>query len=114
MHFIGKECDVVPYTDAYETIQSMPIVQADTANDNPETGETIVLILNEAIWMDETMDHTLLNPNQLCAYGMTVEEKSLSDAPILIATEEHKFMLPLSSKGAILGVNTITPTYKDL
>ena len=62
MHFIGKECDVVPYTDAYETIQSMPIVQADTANDNPETGETIVLILNEAIWMDETMDHTLLNP----------------------------------------------------
>ena len=31
IHFTGKECDVAPYTDAYETIKAVPIVQEATA-----------------------------------------------------------------------------------
>ena len=63
MNFTGKEYDVAPYTDAYETINAVPIVHAATSYGNPETGETTILILNEAIWMGETMDHTLVKPN---------------------------------------------------
>ena len=46
---MGKKSDFVPYTDAYKTIKAMPIVQADTAYDNPDTGETTTLILNKDI-----------------------------------------------------------------
>ena len=102
MHFTGKECDVAPYTDAHETINSVSIVNAATAYDNPETGDTAILILNKAILMGETMDHTLVNPNQLCAYGMTVQENLFAEAPIFIATEDHGFMILLSSKRTIL------------
>ena len=45
--FTSKECDVAPYTDAYNTIKTVPMVQAATAYENPETGETRILILNE-------------------------------------------------------------------
>jgi hypothetical protein len=114
MHFTGKECDVSPYTDAYEAIKSVPIVQAATAYDDPETGETSILILNEAIWMGDKMDHTLINPNQLRAYGLTVQDNPFSEAPIFISTEGHEFTLPLQSKGTILGVATRTPTDQDL
>ena len=114
MHFTSKECDVVPYTDAYETIKAVPIVQAATVYNNPEKGETMILILNEAIWMGETMDHNLMNPNRLRAYVMTVQDNSFSEAPIFIATEDHEFMLTLSSKGTILGVATRTPTASKL
>jgi hypothetical protein len=38
MHYTGKECDVSPYTEAYEAIKSVPIVQAATAYDNRDTG----------------------------------------------------------------------------
>ena len=31
MYFTCKECDIVPYTDAYETIKAVPIVQVATA-----------------------------------------------------------------------------------
>jgi hypothetical protein len=65
MHHTGKECDVSPYTEAYEAIKSVPIVQAATAYNNTETGETTILILNEAIWMGGQMEHMLVNPNQL-------------------------------------------------
>ena len=74
MHFTGKECDVAPYTDAYETMKSVPIVQVATSHNNPETGETKILILNKVIWIGATMDHILVKPNQLRAYGMTVQD----------------------------------------
>ena len=72
MHYTGKECDVTPYTDAYEAIKSVPIVQAATAYEDAETGETTILIFNKAIWMGTKLSHTLVNPNQLRAYGVTV------------------------------------------
>ena len=114
MHFTGKECGVAPYTDAYETIKAVPIVQAATAYRNPETGDNTILILNKAICMDKTMDYTMVNPNQLRAYGMTVQDNPFAQVPIFIATEDHDFMLLLSSKGTILGVTTRNPTDKEL
>ena len=114
IHFTGKECDVSPYTDTYEAIKSVPIVQAATAYDNPDTGETTILILNEAIWMGDKMDHTLVNPNQLRAYGLTVQDNPFSDSPIFISTEGNEFVLPLSSTGTILGAATRTPTEQEL
>ena len=114
IYFTGKECDVATYTDTYNTIKVVPIVQAATSYYNADTRDTTILIINEAICMGETMDHTLVNPNQLRAYGMTVQNNPFAKAPIFIATEDHDFMLPLSSKGTILGVTIKNPTYKEL
>ena len=114
MRFTGKECDVAPYTDAHETINSVPMVQAATSYDNPDTGETAIIIFNEAVWIAETMYHTLVNLNQLCAYGMIVQKNSFAEASIFIATEDHEFMILFSSKGNILGVSTRSPTNKKL
>ena len=103
-----------PYTDTYEAIKSVPIVKAATAYDNPETGETTILILNEAIWMGDKMQHTLINPNQLRAYGVSVQDNPFSEAPTFIATEDYEFVLPLTCTGTILGVATRTPTENEL
>ena len=90
----------------------MSIVQAATAYNNPETGEITIIILNKAIWMGKTMDHTLLNPNQLSAYEMTVQDNPVVEAQIFIATEDYDFMIPLFSKGTILGFSKINPRRK--
>ena len=45
---------------------------------------------------------------------MTVQDNLFAEDPILIAMEDHDFMLPLSSKGNIPGFTTITPTDKEL
>ena len=112
MHFTGKEYYVAPYTDAYDTINTVPIVQEATSYGNPETGDTMILIINKAIWMVETMDHTLVNSNQLRAYGITVQDNTFEEAPIFIAMEDRDFVITLSFKGAILGVTTRIPTEK--
>jgi hypothetical protein len=78
-------------TDSYEAIKSVPIIgQAGTAWDNPVTGETVIFVLNEAIWMADKLEHTLVNPNQLRAFGITVQDSPFFDAPIFIATEGNE------------------------
>jgi hypothetical protein len=37
MHYTGKECNVSPCTEQCEDIKNVPIVQAATACDDPET-----------------------------------------------------------------------------
>ena len=64
--------------------------------------------------MGDTMDQTLANLSQLRVYGMTVQENPFEEAPIFIATEDHDFMLPVYSKGTILGVTTRTIIEKEL
>jgi hypothetical protein len=114
MHYTGKECNVSPYTDQYEDIKNVPIVQAATAYDDPETGVTAILMLNEAMWMGDTMEHALVNPNQLRAHGITVQDNPFASAPIYISTEGRDLVMPLTSKGTALGVSTRTPTNHEL
>jgi hypothetical protein len=60
------------------------------------------------------MEHTLINPNQLRAYGITVQDNPFNPAPIFISTEDNEFTLPLYSKGTVLGVATRTLTDREL
>ena len=64
--------------------------------------------------MGETIDHTMVNPDQLRLYGMTLQDKAFAEAQIFIATEDHDFIIPLSSKGTIIRVTKITPTDKEI
>ena len=64
--------------------------------------------------MGATMYHTLVNPNQLCVYGMTIQDNPFAEALIFIATEYHEFMLHMSSKENRLAFTTRNPTDKEL
>jgi hypothetical protein len=114
IHFTGKECDVMPYTDTYEAIKSVPIVKAGTAYSHPETGETFILVFNEAIWMGDKMDHTLVNPNQLRSFGIKVQDNPFDSAPTYVSTEDGDFAFPLACTGTILSAPTRTPTENEL
>ena len=68
----------------------------------------------KAIWMIETMEHTLVNPNQMNTYGATVQDNPFAKAPIFIAAEDHDFTLLLSSKGTIFRTTKIIRKDKEL
>ena len=44
--YTGRECDVMPYTDTYESVKGVPIVTAATAWTNLESGETFILVFH--------------------------------------------------------------------
>ena len=114
MHYTSRECDVSPYRDDYASIKNVPIVQAATAYQSPYTGQVYILILNEALWMGDSMKHTLINPNQLRHYGVKVQDNPCSIEPIHIMTEDSSFSLELKMRGTTIFADTYTPSEKEL
>ena len=47
--YTGRECDVMPYTDTYESVKGVPIVSAATAWTCMETNQTYILIIKEGL-----------------------------------------------------------------
>ena len=70
LHFTGKECNVSPFRDDYEPISKVKICTAATAWQSSHTGQTYILVFNEALWMGDSMIHSLINPNQLRHFGL--------------------------------------------
>ena len=115
MSFTGRECEVSPYADSYESIKKVPIVTGATGYTSPISGKRLILIFNEALWLVDQMQHTLLNPNQLRSFGMLVKEEPFaSDKPICIESENGDAVLPLKTEGTVIYLDSWTLTDKDL
>jgi len=111
--FTGRECDVSPYTDTYDSIKSVPIAKAGTAWTSPELGTTSILVFNKGLWMGNKMEHTLVNP-KLIRFGITVQDNLVCESPLYLTTEVGDFVLPLQMKKTNVMANTRTPTAQEL
>jgi hypothetical protein len=74
LEYTEKSCCVHPFSDEYEPMKQVPIAKVATAYDDPRTGETYILIFGQALYMGQTLDHTLICPNQACANGVIVDD----------------------------------------
>jgi hypothetical protein len=112
-------CQVHPYHQDYPAIEEVPIVQAATAYDDPETGITYMLIINQALWIPD-LNTTLLNPNQLRANGLIVDDvpKHLAPDPSTathsIYSPKEDVRIPLQLKGIISGLYTRYPSIQEV
>ena len=106
----GRECDVAPYTDAYDAINSVRIATAGTVYTSQETGKTYILVFHERLWMGDLIEHSVANPNQLQYYGTTVQDNPSPDSPLYIMSEDSDFYPSLETKGTNIFANTQTPT----
>ena len=114
LNYTGKVCDVSPYRDDYAPVHNVPIVKAATAWQSPHTGQTYILIFNEALWMGDTMEHSLINPNQLRYFGTKVQDNPMSESPLSIISEDDEFCMELQMDGTIVYMNTSTPSQEEL
>ena len=114
LNYTGKVCDVSPYRDDYAPVSNVPIVTAATAWQSSHTGQTYILVFHETLWMGDSMDSTLINPNQLRHYGTQVQDNPVSDLPLSIITEDNEFSMELKMAGTIIYADTHTPTDNEL
>ena len=62
--------------------------------------------------MGNKLDHTLVNPNQLRAYGVSVQDNPFDTKPLSITTDDVS--VKLNSEGTIICGDTRTPTESEL
>ena len=90
MKYTERSCDVSPYSDEYEAVKGVPVVQAATGYTS-KNGRNYILILNKALWM-EHLDHSLVNPNQLRQYNCEVQDNPYAKEPMSIHSPDGEFM----------------------
>ena len=111
LSYTGKECEVSPYSSQYEAVQNVPVVTGATVWTNAADGMAYLLIFHESLWMGDKLDHTLVNPNQLRAYGVSIQDNPFDAKPLSITTDDASVELYLD--GTIICGDTRTPTESE-
>jgi len=83
IEFHGQVAQVSGFAESMEPMKDIPIVKAALAYDIPETGKTVTLIINQALYFGKHLSHVLLNPNQMRYNNVIVDDipKHLSKLP---------------------------------
>ena len=105
MHAFSDDCTV---------IKNVPLARVATAWQSPDTAQTYILVINEALWMGDTMDMSLINPNQLRNYGIHIQYDQTSNRPLSLITANTEFAMNLNREGTIISFNSRTPTQQEL
>jgi len=68
--YTTRTADVYAYDTSIRLLQNVPIVTGATAYDCPTTGKTFILVFHEALYYGMSLDHSLINPNQVRHFGI--------------------------------------------
>ena len=88
--------------DEYDAITDVPVVRGATLWMDQHTNEEYILVFNEALWMGDTLAHSLINPNQLRAFGTLVLDNPYHTDPLGITPPPYSLEILLCTAGTII------------
>lgn len=71
LFYTGQYCEAHGFNGKLSPISDVPIATVAMTWSNPLSGENFILI-NETLYFGSSLDHLLLNPNQLRHFGIKV------------------------------------------
>ena len=117
LEYPGQVAEVSGFANSLEPLKNVPVVKAAVAIDNPETGDSAVLVINQALYFGDQLDNVLLNPNQMRFHGVTV-----NNVPRFLSKGKSRHCITIKEAGLeiLLKLNVIisyfpiqTPTNKE-
>ena len=114
LHHTGKVCEVSPYSDDYKAIKNVPVVCGATLWTDTVDNQEYILMFNESLWMGDSLTHSLINPNQLHAFGTDVQDNPFSNERLSIKPAFHDITIPHQTLSTIIYANTRAPTNQEL
>jgi hypothetical protein len=111
----GTKVKVYGY-DRSKASEDIPIATVATLWNDPDDGQPYILVIHEALYFGEKIKDTLLNPNQLRANGLIVEEVPCQydeQSRHSIIDEREGLTIPLDMNGVFSGFNSRKPTHAE-
>jgi hypothetical protein len=112
LEFTGMTCSVSPFHEGYEAMQDIPIATCATAVDLTD-GTTVILIVNEALYFGDSMDHSLINPNQIRVTSIPVNDDPFNQTQPFGINHPETF-IPFATEGSTIYFTSRTPTNEEL
>ena len=68
--YTTRTADKYAYGKEIAPLNDVPIFSRATAWDYPASGKTFIIVTNDALYYGTKLDNSLMNPNQIRAYGV--------------------------------------------
>lgn len=114
IHFTTRSADVYGFLSSKGAVENVPIVTAATAYTCQSSGQTYILLFHEFLWFGDLLDHSLINPNQICHGGIGFWDNPYDRDRGLQIDVNDSLTIPLKSKGTKLSFETRVPTRYEL
>ena len=115
IEYKGHVVTVAPYHDEYKPMK-VKIVMVTTLGEDPKDGQLYILLIHEALYFGDHLKQTLLNPNQLQANGLLVDDAPHQFDPKsshLIHEPKTGISIPLCLDGVISNFPSLKPTWEE-
>ena len=121
MEDTGNRVSVAAYNSSYQPMTGIPIATAGTVYDDPDTGTSFLLIFHQALWFGDTLEETLICPNQIRANGHRVDDtprqfsgESIHGMMTETESTERKVFIPFTLNGVISRFESRIPSQDEL
>ena len=113
MELTGIECEVSPFLDSYKPTNNVPVTRCGTVWTNKALGQDYLLVADQMLFFGATLQHLLINPNQVRAYGIDVNDNPFNtDTPFSIDCDEA--FIPFDACGMVVHFESRVPTDDEL
>jgi hypothetical protein len=115
----NRTVNVSPFLDSLGTANSVPIVTAAIAYDDEITAKTYILIVHQALYFGDKLEHNLLNPFQCQLNGINIKEcprildPTASDDSHSILFPKDELKIPLLLNGIVSYFPSRRPTKEE-
>jgi hypothetical protein len=117
LEYSGQVAEVSGFTNSMDSIRDVPIMKAAIAYNVSSSGETIIQIINQALYFGDQLTHILLNPNQMRSNDIQVDDmpRNLSSSSShAIMCKDEILTIPLLLNGVISYFNVRTPSLYEI
>ncbi len=108
MDSTNEVCKVTPFLDSYELVKEVMVMRWGTVWTSPDTGCKYLLVSDQMLWFGTQVDHSLVNPNQICEYGLPVYDDPFSN--LQFGIDGNETFIPFNTTGTIVHFDTCVPT----
>jgi len=115
MELTNIECEVSGFSPELGVHNRIPVATVGSLWVNPADGQHFILVLHEALYFGNELDHLLINPNQIRSHLCDiVQDNPFDPRPIGIQVESHSVQIPFVTKGTTIYYESTKPSKEDL
>jgi hypothetical protein len=90
---------VTPFLDSYKLEKEVMVARCGTVWISPNTDHEYLLVGDQMLWFGSQMDHSLINPNQICEYGIPMYDNPFSQSQFGIDCNDD--FIPFNTQGLL-------------
>jgi Reverse transcriptase (RNA-dependent DNA polymerase) len=109
MELTGEICDVNPFLESYQPVQHIPVARCCTVWTNQEDGNEHLLVGDQMLWFGTSLPNSLINPNQLRAYGHDINDDPFNSTRDFGIDTDNVF-IPFDTTGTVVHFESRVPT----